>query len=216
MPRSRRRSRTSGRLAMAAKSRALGPPRRPPHAPQSWADSCGLFRLVDPWPRITTRRAKPCARPAGPKTLATLSVFSGGCESHQQTRHGVLRLRGVPHQRQFRARLGKERLVHPLAQPGVAPRRQQMADQRNRRKQSERGGREPAAHQRSRGYERIPHQQSEKPPAPAAALQQHAGLLPWAVRRRRARASPLPDRTPRRAGRRFPCSPRQRRSTRRS
>ena len=34
-------ARTSGRFASAAKSRASAPPRRPPHAPQSCADSWG-------------------------------------------------------------------------------------------------------------------------------------------------------------------------------
>ncbi len=51
-------SRTSGRLAMSANSRALAPPRRPPQAPQSCADSCGLLRLVEPWPSTTTIGAK--------------------------------------------------------------------------------------------------------------------------------------------------------------
>ena len=31
--------RTRGSLAICAKARAFGPPRPPPHAPQSWADS---------------------------------------------------------------------------------------------------------------------------------------------------------------------------------
>ena len=33
-------------FAIWAKARAFGPPRPPPHAPQSWADSCGLLRLM--------------------------------------------------------------------------------------------------------------------------------------------------------------------------
>ena len=45
-------------------------------------------------------------------------------EPSQQTGHGALRLRGVAHQRQLRARLRQEGLVHPLAQLRVAPGRQ--------------------------------------------------------------------------------------------
>ena len=64
-----------GRFAMAAKSRALGPPRRPPQAPQSCADSCGLLRLVDPWPSTTTMRAKPQTSPAGRKRSPLVRFF---------------------------------------------------------------------------------------------------------------------------------------------
>ncbi len=76
MPRRATPARTSGRLARSAKSRALAPPRRPPHAPQSWADSCGLLRLVEPCPRITTIGAKPSTRPMLISVAATRSIDS--------------------------------------------------------------------------------------------------------------------------------------------
>ncbi len=61
---------------MSANSRALAPPRRPPHAPQSCADSCGLFRLVEPWPRKTTTGAKSRTRPMFLSMPATRSAVS--------------------------------------------------------------------------------------------------------------------------------------------
>ncbi len=173
--RSRRRSRTSARLAMAAKSRALGPPRRPPQAPQSCADSCGLLRLVDPWPRITTMRAKPLARPAGPRTLATLFGFFRRREARQQTRHGT----------RATARCSASASV-PCAAPEETPcsaTRRSRAYWRGASRWPISGTAEsnPSAvvdsHPRTsvlRGNERIPHQQTENSPAPAAALQQRA------------------------------------------
>ncbi len=46
------------------------------HTPQSYADSCGLFRLVDPCPNVTTKRAIPLRNPAMVRTAATRSTFS--------------------------------------------------------------------------------------------------------------------------------------------
>ena len=58
------------------KRRASGPPRAPPQAPQSWADSWGLFRLVDPWPMNSTRREKPEVRPISRSTFSAMSAIS--------------------------------------------------------------------------------------------------------------------------------------------
>ena len=57
-------ARTSGSLQMAAKSRPLGAPRPPAQAPQSWAASWGLLRLLDPWPQNEHIRRKVVGKPA--------------------------------------------------------------------------------------------------------------------------------------------------------
>ena len=83
------RSRTRGSFSMPARARAFGPPRPPPQAPQSWADSCGLFRLDEPWPMMTTSRANCPVRPMSCRTrcgdidhlvdrIAQMSVFRAG------------------------------------------------------------------------------------------------------------------------------------------
>ena len=58
MPRLASCSRTGGRLAIAANTRALGFPSCPPQAPQSRADSNGLFSVVLPCAHKSTSRAK--------------------------------------------------------------------------------------------------------------------------------------------------------------
>ena len=48
------------------------PPQTAPRSALPGAlDSFGLFKLVDPWPRITPKRLKPRTKPAGLRTLAT-------------------------------------------------------------------------------------------------------------------------------------------------
>ena len=75
-PRFRSRSRTRGSLRIWAMARALGPPRAPPQAPQSWADSCGLFMLVEPWPNVSTSRANPDVSPVSRSTRSATAVIS--------------------------------------------------------------------------------------------------------------------------------------------
>ena len=70
------RPRTRGSLRIWAMARPFGPPRAPPHAPQSWADSCGLFMLVDPCPSVNTSRAKPAVSPMSRSTRSAMAVIS--------------------------------------------------------------------------------------------------------------------------------------------
>src|SRR5439155_563346 len=51
-------------------------PHAPPQAPQSCADSCGLFMLVEPWPNVSTKRANPEVRPVSRSTRSAMSVIS--------------------------------------------------------------------------------------------------------------------------------------------
>ncbi len=76
MPRSPSRARTAGRLARAANARPFGAPCLPPHAPQSCADSCGLFTEIDPCPQKTTSRAKWWVMPMLRSTASIRSACS--------------------------------------------------------------------------------------------------------------------------------------------
>ena len=69
-------SRTRGSFSICAMARAFGPPAPPPQAPQSYADSCGLFRLVEPWPMIATSRAKPLVSPMSRSSRSAQFVIS--------------------------------------------------------------------------------------------------------------------------------------------
>jgi hypothetical protein len=69
-------SRTSGRLAIIASTRALGFPELPPQAPQSSAASNGLFSELLPWPQKNTSRAKFRVSPITRRTVSTVKICS--------------------------------------------------------------------------------------------------------------------------------------------
>ncbi len=70
------RSRIRESLSIWASARALGPPWAPPQAPQSWADSWGLFKLVEPCPNTNTRREKTDVMPISRKTFSAMVDIS--------------------------------------------------------------------------------------------------------------------------------------------
>jgi hypothetical protein len=68
-----------GSLRISAMARALGPPTPPPQAPQSCADSCGLFMLVEPWPKIEHDRGQSSSvRPMSRRMRSAMLTISCG------------------------------------------------------------------------------------------------------------------------------------------
>ena len=70
------RSLTFGLFAIIARTRALGLPSLPPQAPQSRADSYGLFSEVLPCAQNRTSRAKCFVNPIMRKAVSTVSICS--------------------------------------------------------------------------------------------------------------------------------------------
>ncbi|MBN9520931.1 hypothetical protein J0H58_20820 [bacterium] len=78
IPRPARASRTCGSFRNAAISRPFGPPAFPEHAPQRYADRCGLFAPSDPCPNSSTSCENPRVRPMNRSTRSAMVARSSG------------------------------------------------------------------------------------------------------------------------------------------
>ncbi len=76
MPRGSSAERTRGSFSIWTMARALAAPGPPPQAPQSCADSCGLFMLVEPWPKTNTSREKLEVMPMSRRIRSLMSIIS--------------------------------------------------------------------------------------------------------------------------------------------
>ena len=170
-----RRSRTRGSFRICAIARPFGPPRDPPQAPQSWADSWGLFMLLEPWPNISTSREKPDVSPVSRNTRSAMSVISSR-EKPTRPFSGP----GVGSSRSSRSRVSRGVWTNRLSlrrSRAVKPREEGPGDQRDRGEHAA-SSRQDCPQREAPAADVEPvRQQSQGSPSPRAALVRLLGAL---------------------------------------
>ena len=119
-------ARVVGHLGERAGVRPAAPP---PHAPQSWADSCGLFRLIDPWPTTSTSGDRRSRIPVSSSTRRTMSA-------HLPTVNPECFPSAAPRRSRSSSQAGlpdAERCLLHAAPPRREPREHDAQDQRDER-----------------------------------------------------------------------------------